>query len=1186
MAKYCKKFPLAVKLFIMLMLYSVVGTYAAAYSQEASVNLGLQECTVSELLKTLEKQTGYKFFFNNSHIDTTRRVSVDTNGKDIFDILDKVFTGTNVTYSKKNMRIIFSVKEEQTVRQTSSHIISGVVTDESGEAIIGASVVEKGTTNGTITDIDGKFSLQLRSEKAQVEISYIGYQPQTIKYTPGQTPKVILKEDAQTLQEVVIVGFGSQKKANLTGAVAQVKMDDVLGDRPVTNVKDALQGSMPGLTVSGSGSPGASKTFNIRGTVSINSTNPLVLIDNVEGDIDLLNPEDIESVSVLKDAASSAIYGARAAAGVILITTKKAKKGEKFKLNYNNNFGFQTSINQPKQVGLDTYFQAYQDAGFPDTYYANSQSVTQWREYLAEYKKNPSAFNTVGDGIYVDESGIPYFLNEHNPYASWLETSFMQTHNATLSGGTEKLRYRISGGLTYNDGPLVESKDTYNRKNLSAFIGAEINKWYTQEVDVRFTDSDRKTPNGTGSGIYRNNILSWMPEGIMPASVNTSTETDISLDTPANNLKYNNPTESSTGNTRIFLKSIITPLKGLELVGEYTYDRKDINSSRYANQWTYTTYQMGSNSAQSNGDYLNMAVTKQDYNALNLYGSYGLNLNEDHHFKVMAGFNQERQQTSYQTTTAYEMVSSAAPSLGGGTGQILTSSSYTDFATRGAFYRINYNYKDKYMIETNGRYDGSSKFPKNSRFGFFPSVSLGWNVAKENFMRFSENWLNEFKVRASWGQIGNQNISSYQYYAQMSPLTGGAYNSSTSSNNPVYWLQDGAHVTYLTAPNLISSSFTWEKVETLDFGFDLSMLNNRLKATFDWYKRTTKDMLQSGVDMPAVIGANAPMQNIADMETKGWEVSLTWRDKIGDWNYNIGLNLYDHKSKITKFINEKGTLTFNNETGGTLGTNTTPCYYAGQTLGEIWGYVSDGYYTIDDFVDATSWQLKDGVVSVDGVNPRPGDMKFKNLSDKTRTNQINKGGDSLDDPGDRKVIGNTTPRYCYGINLGIGYKGFNLSAMLQGVGKRDYWIGGYAVFPFGGTSNAYNPLFVGQNDYWQPQGDCGGLYTETDMEYWVAKKPDASLFRVYNQLNNVNYNTRVSDKYLQNAAYMRLKNVTLSYTFPTGMIQKWKLSGLRLFVSGENLATFSSLPDGYDPERLSWGYPFYRTVSFGLNITL
>ena len=322
MAKYCKKFPLAVKLFIMLMLYSVVGTYAAAYSQEASVNLGLQECTVSELLKTLEKQTGYKFFFNNSHIDTTRRVSVDTNGKDIFDILDKVFTGTNVTYSKKNMRIIFSVKEEQTVRQTSSHIISGVVTDESGEAIIGASVVEKGTTNGTITDIDGKFSLQLRSEKAQVEISYIGYQPQTIKYTPGQTPKVILKEDAQTLQEVVIVGFGSQKKANLTGAVAQVKMDDVLGDRPVTNVKDALQGSMPGLTVSGSGSPGASKTFNIRGTVSINSTNPLVLIDNVEGDIDLLNPEDIESVSVLKDAASSAIYGARAAAGVILITTK------------------------------------------------------------------------------------------------------------------------------------------------------------------------------------------------------------------------------------------------------------------------------------------------------------------------------------------------------------------------------------------------------------------------------------------------------------------------------------------------------------------------------------------------------------------------------------------------------------------------------------------------------------------------------------------------------------------------------------------------------------------------------------------------------------------------------------------------------------------------------------------------
>lgn len=1072
--------------------------------------------------------------------------------------------------------------------QQRAYTVTGTVLDDLGESIIGASVIEKGTANGTITDIDGKFTLSLSSDKALIEVSYIGYATQTIRYTPGQIVKVILKEDTQTLQEVVVVGFGSQKKANLTGAVAQVKMDDVLGDRPVTNVKDALQGSMPGLTVSGSGSPGASKTFNIRGTVSINSTNPLVLIDNVEGDIDLLNPEDIESVSVLKDAASSTIYGARAAAGVILITTKKAQKGEKFRLNYNNNFGFQTSINQPKQTGLDTYFQAYQDADFDDTYFANGQSVMKWREYLTEYRKNPSAFNTVGDGIYVDpETNIPYYLNEHNPYASWLETSFMQTHNATLSGGTDKLRYRISGGLTFNDGPLVESNDTYTRKNLSTFLGADITDWYTQEVDFRFSTSDRKTPNGTGSGIYRNNILAWTPEGMMPASVNTQADKDLPLDTPANNLKYNNPSESDIANTRIFIKSIFHPIKGLELVGEYTYDLKNNDASRYANQWMYTTFQMGAGAqAQTNGDFLNKSVTKNDYNALNLYGSYDFSLNKEHNFKIMAGFNQERRQTSYQTTTAYDMVSSAAPSLGGGTGKVLTSSEYTDFATRGAFYRINYNYQDKYMVETNGRYDGSSKFPKNSRFGFFPSVSVGWNVAREKFMKPTESWLGEFKLRASWGQIGNQNISNYQYYAQMSPLTEGTYNSTTQKNNPVYWLQDGGYVTYLSAPNLISSAFTWEKVETLDFGFDLSMFNNRLKATFDWYKRTTKDMLQAGVDLPAVIGAAAPMQNIADMQTKGWEIALTWRDRIGDWSYNIGINLYDHKSKITKFINEGGALTFRNSSGGTLGNDNTVCYYEGQMLGEIWGYVSDGYYTVDDFVDYTSWALKDGVVSVEGVNPRPGDMKYKNLSDKTGTNQINGGASNLDDPGDRKVIGNTTPRYCYGINLGIGYKGFNLSAMLQGVGKRDYWIGGAAIFPFGGGSNGYMPVFEGQADYWQPQGDCGGLYTETDREYWVAKNNNPSMFRIYNKLNNVGYNTRVSDKYLQNASYMRLKNVTLSYTFPTSIIKKWTLSGLKVFVSGENLATFSSLPDGYDPERLSWGYPFYRTISFGLNVTL
>lgn len=322
---------------------------------------------------------------------------------------------------------------------------------------------------------------------------------------------MVLQEDTQALDEVVVVGFGSQKKANLTGSVSQVKMDDVLGNRPITSVKNALQGSMPGLTVSGGSSPGESKSFNIRGTVSINGMSPLVLIDNVEGDIDLLNPEDIESVSVLKDAASSAIYGARAAAGVILITTKKAKIGDKFTLNYNNNFGFSTSINSPEQASLDEYLRAYQAAGFANQFYAGGASVEKWREYLAGYRANPSAYETVGDGIYIGEDGCPYYLNEKDVYKVFQETSFMQTHNISADGGTEKLRYRIGLGLSKEDGPLIYDRDTYLRKNLSSFISSQITKWFRQEVDVRYTVADRSQPRGTGDGIYSLNKISFTP---------------------------------------------------------------------------------------------------------------------------------------------------------------------------------------------------------------------------------------------------------------------------------------------------------------------------------------------------------------------------------------------------------------------------------------------------------------------------------------------------------------------------------------------------------------------------------------------------------------------------------------------------------------------------------------------------
>ena len=1039
-------------------------------------------------------------------------------------------------------------------------VCKGVVKDYQGETVIGASVVVKGSTNGTITGLDGDFTLDNVKRGDVIQISYIGYVSQEVVWQ-GTPLNITLKEDSQTLEEVVVVGFGSQKKANLTGSVSQVKMDDVLGERPVTNVKNALQGSMPGLMVSGGASPGEAKSFNIRGTVSINGMNPLVLIDNVEGDIDLLNPEDIESVTVLKDAASSAIYGARAAAGVILITTKKAKKGEKFNLNYNANFGFQTSINSPKQASLDEYLRAYQAAGFSETYYAGNGSVSKWREYLAGYKENPAAYPTVGDGIYIGEDGAPYYLNDKDVYKAFQETSFMQTHNLTANGGTEKLRYRLSAGLTKEDGPLIESKDTYMRKNISSFISADITDWLTQEADFRYTVADRSEPMGSGDGIYCMNHISFYPSGMMPGSVNTSVGKDLPLITPENQIRYNNPYLTDTDNTRIYLRTIMRPIKGLELVGEYTYDRKNWQKSYYAKKWEYTTEQLGSNNSVTS-DYLFKSEDHEDYNALNLYGTYNFSIKEDHMFKVMAGFNQERKQNSWISVQTHDMIAPSAPSFTSATGKIIPQNSYSDYAIRGAFYRINYNYKDRYLFEANGRYDGSSKFPKDDRFGFFPSFSVGWNIARESWMEKALDYVSDLKLRASWGQIGNQNIGNYGYYSTMQPV-----------GNSNYWLKDGEFITYISTPGLVSNSFTWETVETLDIGFDASMFNSRLQVTFDWYQRTTRDMLIAGIQLPAVVGTSAPMRNAADMRTRGWEIAVNWRDQIGDWKYNVGFNLYDYKSKITKYSNNEDKLLSQN-------------YYEGKTLGEIWGYVSDGFYTIDDFDGPGTWQLKDGVASLDGYNPRPGDEKFVNLNDDRGTNEINSGLNTVDSPGDQKVIGNSTPRYNFGVNLGVSYKGFSLSAILQGTAKRDVWIGGMSLFPFGGSAKAYYPVFYNQTDYWEPMGSCDGQYTENDREYWVAKNPDASLYRLYSNMQNHGSNQRASTKYLQNGAYMRLKNITLAYTFPKALISKVSLSALKVFVSAENLATISSLPKGYDPERLSWGYPFYRTLSFGLNVTL
>lgn len=1134
--------------------------------QEARITMQQRSVSLNQIFHEIEKQTGYSFLIRNNDINTNEKISIDVKSKSIKEVLEILFAGKNVRYEVNGERI--SVYKPQ---QSKTNVVTGVVWDSAKEPVIGASVVVVGTTTGCITDFDGNFSLEVSQFPVQLQITYIGYKSQVVTVKNIKTVQVTLQEDTETLDEVVVVGFGSQKKANLTGAVSSIKMDEIIGDRPILTASDALQGTVPGLLVSAGGNaPGSGKTFQLRGAYSVGVKNskgeygasvpPLILVDNVEGSLDLLNPEDIETVTVLKDAASAAIYGARAAGGVILVTTKRPKQATAFRLNYNNNFGFATATNLPKQAPLMDYLQAYQDGGYSDTYWSyGSPSVSKWKEYLTQYRNDPSSIKTVGDGIFADTDGALYYLNEHDPYENFMETSFQMNHNMSVSGGTDKLRYRMSAGYVSTDGVLITDKDKYERLNINSYISADITKWYTQELTLSYARTNQTQPSSGLGNMFGSSQVSYQPEGYMPASVCSTITEDLPFNTPRNQVLLANKWKKKYDNPRVFIKSILKPFKGFEAAFEYTFDKNIYDYHYYTGKTQYTDIQGGNNIWNASKDYLQKDKQFTDYNAFNIYGTYKFDLAQQHHFSVMAGFNQESKYTETVNITSYNQAVIEVPAIGSGD-DLKATDKYNEYSVRGGFFRVNYNYNDKYLLEVNGRYDGSSKFPKNSRFGFFPSVSAGWNVAQEKFMEPVRSVIDGLKIRASYGVIGNQNVVNYAYYPTM-----------TITNKYNGWLSGGDYVTAVNSlPNLVSTSFTWEKVGTTDIGLDLNMFGNRLNAVFDWYQRDTKGMLAPGVQLPALVGAGSPFQNTADMRTRGWELAVNWRDRIGKFNYRVGFNISDSNSEITKYDDNAASKLLSS-------------FYPGQQLGEIWGYEVEGFYTVDDFVDTNNWQLKEGVPTIKGVSPRPGDLKFKNLRDDDQShNQIDSGDNTLDNPGDQKRIGNSLPKYLYGITLGASYKGFDLNIMMQGTGQRDAWIANNLVFPmyiYSVNDIKFQPLFEGLTDYWKPVDAANGDYT--------AVNPNAKYPRVYGQnpTTGSNYG-RKSDRYLSNAAYFRIKNVTLSYTVPKTWISKIGLEQLKGFISVENLATFSSLPSGIDPETLEWNYPAFRTVSFGINFTL
>lgn len=1126
--------------FMLLLLFSISPIMA-------QLNISASNTEIKNVLRQIEEKSDYTFFYSNNFLDLSQKVTINVKNETIDNTLNTLFRNTNIAYSISNKQIALTERKihQQQVggnnSQQTRKTVSGTIIDNNGETVIGATIIEKGnSTNGTVTDFDGNFTISVNPD-AELEISYVGFQPQTVSVIGKNNIDVVLKEDTQTLDELVVVGYGTLKKANLTGATASVNMNEVLGDRPVVNASTALRGTVPGLQItSGTGEPGAGNTISIRGaTSSINGGSPLVLVDNVEMDINMLDPNDIESVTVLKDAASSAIYGARAAFGVILITTKKGLTDDRFKVDYSNNFAISTPGNLPQKATPLQTINMFKEVGLTNW---NNNSIDKWIGLIEDYNLNPSTYpegNTTVDGVV-------YNLRPYNSINDMMSSyGFQQTHNISATGGNTKSSYRMSLGYVNEDGILVTNKDSYSRYNVSGYINSHAIPWLRPELDIKYTSSQRKLPESNAPyGIWGSAIAfhSYYPIG----SIMNNNE-EYFYNSPSYLIERAFPTTTDMDNLRLAGKVTITPFKDLNIIGEYTINKQFSDKTQFDPIFTYMRSQdniLENSTTPANSKFYH-TDEKSNYNALNLYSDYTYKFKE-HTFKIMSGFNQEKYSWQQFYKTRAEMINQNLPSISGGVGEVFADDAYSEYSIRSGFYRFNYDFAGKYLLETNGRYDGSSKFPKISRFGFFPSLSAGWRISEESFMDWTREYINSLKFRVSWGNIGNQNINPYMYVPGMEPYV-------------TNWHIDNRRVYSLKMPLLVSSSFTWEKVETLDLGTDLTMFNNRLNLVYDWYQRDTKGMLADGAELPAVLGTGAPRENVADLRTNGWELTIGWSDRIGDVNYNLGFNLYDSKTKITKYDNEAGLLPKFNDRGELTQ------YYVGMDVNEQWGYTTDRFYTTDDFnSDGT---LKDGIARVEGYTPNVGDILYKDFDG---NGIINSGSNTLENPGDQKVIGNRGRRYQYGFTGGADWNGIAFSFILQGVGKRDIWY---------------------SNELFWPWYDEFSTLMNSQLDYWTLQNTNAYFPRVYERAKgNSAANRMTQTKYKLNGAYLSVKNITLSYSFPKSVIEKYKLYNLSIFTSVEDLYNFNSLPQGIDAEAEAkargWTYPFLTKWSFGMRIGL
>ena len=1146
-----------------------------------------------EVIKELEETTEYRFFYNDGIKGLNSPISVDVEDADINAVMDAIAKQANVAYVLKSGHqiVLSSVK---TVQQQGNKKVTGTITDPKGEPIIGANVVVKGSTNGTITDIDGHFSIEV-TPNAILQVSYIGYVAQDVPVGNKDNLVISIHQDTQKLDEVVVVGYGSQKKVNLTGAVEQVT-SDVFEGRPTANATQMLEGVVPNLNISLSdGKPGRTADFNVRGAGSINGGSALVLIDGVEGDPSMLNPNDIESISVLKDAAASAIYGARAPFGVVLITTKNATEG-KPKVTWSSSYSLQSPQNVPDVVS-DGYIWAKH---FYDAYFnynqANPSGINKTQQFsvawLDEYKRRHETgdFGTViSDGSIGTKGRYVYYPEGTDYYDLMYKKSvFAQNQNLSISGSDGKFDYYLSGRFYSYDGLFDsdEQTDKFKTYNMRFKGGYQLTPWLKINNNFEFSHNKYYNPitYSEGSGVVWRNIADeghpssplFNPDGTMTYSA-VYTVGDLLYGRSGITTKNSNLKNTTTFNAK-FLGD------RLRVNGDFTYQQKTQEKTKKQVRSPYAR------SADANGEskieyitgtYSNLAETTDhtNYLATNLFAEFEETFAEKHYFKAMAGWNYEK--SSFKRIYAYndDLLTDDVDNMNlvMGTDNRSITSQWKAYQFGGAFFRLNYAFDDRYLLEVNGRYDGSSRFPSDERWAFFPSASVGWRISQEPWWNVKSEHISNAKVRFSWGSLGNAaGLSNYQYIQ-------------TLGISKSDYILDGLRQNYMSSPAALPGNLTWETATTYDIGVDLGFFDNRLTVSGDYYIRKTTDMIVNGPTVPDVFGASSPKGNYADMSTYGYELSLEWKDGFDlagkRFNYSIKGTLADYYSVIDKFNNAN--MSLSEYANQSLDKN----YYEGMRIGEIWGFVSNGLWQDQAGIDAAEAAAKAAGQSY--YNPLmqtsktyklyPGDIKFEDLNG---NGYIDRGQNTVDDPGDRKIIGNEEPRYIYSFTLSADWNNIWVSAFFQGVGKQDWYPSNEASTFWGQYNRPYN-----QMPSWHVDN------------YWTPENPDAFLPRYTGYYapfygGHKNANTR----YLMNAAYLRLKNIQVGYNLPSEWIKKLHLTNVGIYLSGENLFTWSPLYKyskdvnvsniGESDKDLTssnsgdgYNYPMMKSFSIGLNVT-